>query len=280
MKITVVVDNCILPHARKAYLAEHGLSLLIETEAGKYLFDTGQGGAIIHNLGLLGVHSGELAAIILSHGHNDHTGGLAPLLAQAGRRLPVYCHADVFKPRYARTEGTARFAGLPYVKERLVSLGADFRLVDAPTALTPELVISGPVPRLTGYETGDVRLLAGGADGACSDVRDTVADDMAIYHRGEKGLTVISGCAHAGIINVIGYGMTVTGADRLHGLVGGTHLGPVGKGQQDETLAELVRMKPQLVAANHCTGFFLLARLYAEFGEKFLPAFVGTTIEI
>jgi 7,8-dihydropterin-6-yl-methyl-4-(beta-D-ribofuranosyl)aminobenzene 5'-phosphate synthase len=280
MKITVAIDNCILPKAKKPFRAEHGLALLIETAAGKYLFDSGQTDAAIYNLGLLGVHPGELAAIILSHGHYDHTGGLAAVLAQAGRRLPVYCHRDVFSPRFAVDGSEVRYAGLPWVKDYLVSLGADFHMVDEPLALTPELTISGPVPRVTGYETGDAHLMAADAAGACGCRQDTVPDDMAIYYKSEKGLLVISGCAHSGIVNVIRHGQSVTAADRLYGLIGGTHLGPAGAGQQDETLAELAALGPQLVAANHCTGFYMLARLYGQFGDKFKPAFVGTVFEV
>lgn len=280
MKITVAVDNCILPKAKKPLRAEHGLSLLIETAAGKYLFDTGQTDTVVYNLGLLGVHPRDLTAIILSHGHYDHTGGLAAVLGQAGRQLPVYCHRGVFSTRYAVDGSAVRYAGLPWAENHLVSLGADFRLVDEPLALTPALVISGPVPRVTGYETGDAHLKAAAADGGCDCRQDTVPDDMAIYHKGDKGLTVISGCAHSGIVNVIRHGFAVTGADRLHGLIGGTHLGPAGEDQQAATLAELAALDPQLVAANHCTGFYMLARLYGQFGTRFTPAFVGTVIEI
>lgn len=280
MKITVVVDNCILPKAKKPFRAEHGLALLIETADGRYLFDSGQTDSVVYNLSLLGVHPGELAAIVLSHGHYDHTGGLAAVLTQAGRRLPVYCHRGVFSPRYAMSEGIARYAGMPVAKDHLVSLGADFQLVDEPLALTPELILSGPIPRVTVYETGDAHLKAADADGACDCSQDTVPDDMAIYHKGAKGLTVISGCAHSGIVNVIRHGFSVTAADRLYGLIGGTHLGPVGEEQQQATLAELAGLDPELVAANHCTGFYMLARLYGQYGAKFTPAFVGTVIEI
>ncbi len=275
MKITVVVDNCILPKARKPFRAEHGLSLLIEEAGGRFLFDAGQSEVAVHNLGLLGVRPADLDAIILSHGHYDHTGGLAAVLAQAGKRLPVYCHPGAFADRYSLAGGAKRFAGLPHAREQLVSLGADFRPVREATALAPGLTVSGAVPRGTDFESGDPFLVAAGP----GEEQDTVPDDMAIFHAGDKGLTVISGCAHAGIINVIRHGLAVTGSPRLHAIVGGTHLGPVGEGQQEATLAELARLEPALVAANHCTGFYMLARLYAIFGAKFVPAFVGTVLE-
>lgn len=277
MKITVVVDNCIMPKTRKPFRAEHGLSLLLDTGDGRFLFDTGMSGEVaVHNLGLLGVRPGELDAIILSHGHYDHTGGLAAVLAQAGKRLPVYCHPGAFADRYSLAGGEKRFAGMPHAREQLVSLGADFRPVRAAEALAAGLTISGAVPRETAFETGDRFLVAAGPGGE----QDSVPDDMAIYYAGEQGLTVISGCAHAGIVNVIRHGQALTGVTKLHAIVGGTHLGPVGEGQQEATLAELERLGPSLVAANHCTGFYMLARLHAIFGAKFVPAFVGTVIEV
>ncbi len=280
MRITVVVDNCIMPKSKKPFRAEHGLSLLVETEGARFLFDTAQSEVAAYNLALLGVRPAELDAIILSHGHYDHTGGLAAVLVQAGKRLPVYCHPDAFASRYSVAGGATRFAGMPHAREQLISLGADFRPVAEPTELAPGLTISGSIPRVTGYETGDPFLKAAGADGCCCDDHDVVPDDMAIFFAGDKGLTVISGCAHAGIVNVIRHGLAVTGCDRLHAIVGGTHLGPVEKGQQEATLAELERLEPSLVAANHCTGFYMLARLYGIFGAKFVPAFVGTVIDV
>lgn len=280
MKVTVVVDNCILPKAGKPFRAEHGLSLLLETAGRRFLFDAGPSEAAVHNLGLLNVRPADLDAIVLSHGHYDHTGGLAAVLAQAGKRLPVYCHPGVFANRFSLTGGTVRFAGMPHVKEHLASLGADFCPVEKPTPLAAGLTISGPIPRGTDYETGDPFLMAADADGCCGRERDSVPDDMALFYGGGEGLTVISGCAHAGIINVIRHGLAVTDCTRLHAVIGGTHLGPACAEQQEATLAELVRMAPDLVAANHCTGFHMLARLYVLFGAKFVPAFVGTTMEI
>lgn len=280
MKITVVVDNCILPKARKPFRAEHGLSLLLEADGGKFLFDAAQSEVAVYNLGLLGVHPKELDAIILSHGHYDHTGGLAAVLAQAGKQMPVYCHADAFAARYSVAGGSSRYAGMPHAREHLASLGADFRSLTQPYTLAPGLIISGSIPRGTGYETGDPFLKTAGHDGCCGEEQDTVPDDMAIYRAGAKGLTVISGCAHSGIVNVIRHGMAVTGLDRLHAIIGGTHLGPVGKEQQEATLPELARLAPAVVAANHCTGFYMLARLYAAFGDRFMPAFVGTVVEV
>ena len=274
MKITVVMENCIAFGGKKPFRAEHGLSLLLHHAGVRWLMDAGQSDAALHNLGLLGVTPGQLEGFIISHGHYDHTGGLAPMLAQAGKTLPVYMAPEVFMRRYSRSGGVQRYIGVPYAREMLESMGADFCLVDQPRQLAENFWISGPVPRHTPFEMGD----AGFVDETGAD--DIVTDDMSLFHVGEKGLTVISGCAHSGLINIINYGFAITGCNRLHGVIGGTHLGPASSERQEATLEALAGFEPDFVAANHCTGFAMMTRLQAIFGERFIPAFVGTVVEV
>lgn len=273
MKITVVMENCVSFGGKKSFRAEHGLSLLIHHGGVRWLMDAGQTDAAFYNLGLLGVTPMQLEGFILSHGHYDHTGGLAVMLAQAGKTMPVYMAPEVFMRRYSRSGGAQKYIGVPYAREMLESLGADFCLVDSPRQLADDLWISGPVPRQTAFETCDA--------GFVNEVgeEDIVPDDMSLFHVGEKGLTVISGCAHSGIINSIHYGFEVTGCRRLHGIIGGTHLGPASPERQEATLAALAELNPDFIAANHCTGFAMMTRLQSIFGDRFVPAFVGTTVE-
>lgn len=273
MKITVVMENCISFGGKKSFKAEHGLSLLIQHEGLRWLMDAGQSDIALHNLGLLGINPGQLEGFILSHGHYDHTGGLAPMLAQAGKTMPVYMAPGAFMRRYTRSGGGQRFIGIPFAREMLESMGADFCLVDQPRQLADNLWLSGPVPRQTAYESGD----AGFVDE--TGANDIVPDDMSLFYAGDKGLTVITGCAHSGIINIINYGLKLTGCSRLYGVIGGTHLGPASAEQQEATLAALADFNPEIIAANHCTGFAMMARLQAMFGDKFIPAFVGTVVE-
>jgi len=278
MKVTIAVDNCVPTGARAPFLGEHGLSMLIETGDTRLLLDTGQSSAIIHNLSLLGVSPASLDMIAISHGHYDHTGGLYHVLNHAKKRLPVYVHEAAFKSRFSVSNGERRFAGIPYRKEQLSTLGADWQSVSQSQQLLPGLWLSGAVPRNTVYETGDQRLVASNPDSGC-DCQDEIDDDMALFYASEKGLVVISGCTHSGLVNMVKHGMAVTGATRLHGWIGGTHLGPVSAQQQDQTIAQLQAFKPEFVAANHCTGFRMMARLQEAFGECFIPAFVSTVIE-
>lgn len=280
-KITVAIDNSVPIGARAPFLAEHGLSMLLETGGERLLLDTGQSTAILHNLGLLGVAPSSLDLIAISHGHYDHTGGLYPILQHAAKSIPVYLHPDAFQARFSVSHGQRKFVGIPYPQDLLTALGADWQWVREPLELREGVWLSGAVPRTTDFETGDARLVLGAADatGVAQDaVRDELRDDMAFFVASEQGLVVVSGCTHSGLVNMVRYGLQVTGCTRLHGWIGGTHLGPVGKPQQDETIATLQRYAPDFVAANHCTGFAMMARLQQVFGERFIAAGTGTVI--
>lgn len=277
MKVTVVVDNSVPISARSPFLGEHGLSLLIETGTRKILLDTGQSSAVVHNLGLLGVHPRELDAITISHGHYDHTGGLLHILRHRRSPIPVYAHSGIFAKRYSVAGGGRAYIGAPFVKEEADLLGAEWVLADEPREIAPGLWFSGGMPRVTGFERGDTRLVIADEDGC--DCQDTISDDTALYYAGERGLIVIGGCTHSGLVNTIRRGFELTGQTRLAGWIGGTHLGPVAKEQQDLTLALLVEDPPDFIAASHCTGFDMMAALKSRFGPKFIAAFVGTVIE-
>ncbi|EGO62485.1 MBL fold metallo-hydrolase [Acetonema longum] len=277
MKVTVVIENSVPAGAKGPFVGEHGLSLLLETGTQKILIDTGQSGAVVHNLSLLGVHSRELDAIAISHGHYDHTGGLPCLLRHRRKPVPVYAHSGIFKKRYAVANGRRSYAGLPFTKEETDMLGVDWIFADEPMEIAPKLWLSGGIPRVTGFEMGDAKLVIPDVQGC--DCQDIVRDDTVLYYSGEQGLVVIGGCTHSGLVNAVTRGMELTEQTKLAGWIGGTHLGPVSQEQQELTLAMLEQYSPNFIAANHCTGFDMMAELKARFGKKFIPAFVSTVIE-
>jgi 7,8-dihydropterin-6-yl-methyl-4-(beta-D-ribofuranosyl)aminobenzene 5'-phosphate synthase len=278
MKVTVIIDNAVPIGMRHPFLAEHGLSLLIEHAGAKLLLDTGQSSAAVSNLSLLGIRASELDMLVLSHGHYDHTGGLFHLLQHARKQIPVYAHQRVFESHYSVSRGQRRFIGIPHPQPLLTALGAEWRFLEQPAEILPRLWMSGQIPRITDYEKGDAHLVTCGADG--TDCKYELQDDCSLFYAGPRGLVVIGGCTHSGLVNTVRWGMKVTGASRLAGWIGGTHLGPVGKEQQEKTLAQLESFASDVVAANHCTGFAMMAKLRERFGEKFIPAFVSTVIEV
>jgi len=277
MKLTVVVDNCVPINTVDPFLGEHGSSLLIETGKEKILVDTGQSSAVIHNLSLLGVHPQDLDAVVLSHGHFDHVGGLVYILKHRKTKIPVYAHPDIFTCRYSASRGKKRYVGIPQTKEELTLLGADWHFSSEPREIYPNLWFSGNIPRTAEFETGDINLKI--ADAAGCECQDLLQDDISLFYSNGNGLVVIGGCTHSGLVNTVRYGLQITKQEQLVGWFGGTHLGPVSSEQQNKTLAFLEEQSPGFIAASHCTGFAMMSELSQRFGNKFVPAFISTVIE-
>lgn len=275
MKITVVVDNCVPISTPSPFLGEHGASLLIENNNKLILLDAGQSSAVVHNLSLLGRHPAELDAIVISHGHYDHTGGLYHLLKHRRKPISIFAHPRIFDARYSIAGGRYHI-GIPYIKDELSSIGAEWQMFDKPIEIFSDLWFSGQIPRVTDYETGDRHLMT--CFEGC-DCQDNIDDDTSLFYKHEKGMVVIGGCTHSGLVNTVEYGFIITGKRNLYGWIGGTHLGPVSAEQQSKTLAFLEARKPEFLLANHCTGFHMMAKLYDKFGKRFIPAFVSTTFE-
>ncbi|MET1102074.1 MAG: MBL fold metallo-hydrolase [Pyrodictiaceae archaeon] len=277
-KLTIVVDNS-APHPTRL-LAEYGFALLLEDlELNKIiLFDTGATGhTLLHNLELLGVSPQDIDYIVLSHRHYDHTGGLVELLkARRGRPIDVIAHPDLFVPAYSSLGGVLRYIGVPFTREALEGLGARLLLVKKGIKITDNIMTSGEIPRRWGPEhtNGMLRLENG-------ELReDHILDDNALYVKTEKGLFVVTGCGHAGVENIISYGLKLTGQNTLYGIVGGLHLLGASIERLKEITEFLVSKKPKIVAALHCSGPLPQYPLSEKLGRAYVLAGVGSKIEI
>ncbi|HIE11838.1 MAG TPA: MBL fold metallo-hydrolase [Desulfotomaculum sp.] len=273
LKITVLSENTV--GAPLGLVGEWGLALLVETPDAKLLFDTGEQGFAVANAAALGIDLKTVDAVVLSHGHYDHTGGLKSFLRLRGR-IPIYAHPDVFALRYAALH-QERYIGIPFRRAEIESLGAEFVFVTGPKEIAPGLWVSGQVPRRTGFEKGDARLFCL-KDGARKP--DPFNDDMSLYAVTSKGIMVILGCAHAGVVNIVEHAREVTGVEKIYGILGGTHLGPVAEEQRRATIDYLQRLGLEFLAANHCTGLPVSAALAHRFGDRFRHAPVGSVFEL
>jgi 7,8-dihydropterin-6-yl-methyl-4-(beta-D-ribofuranosyl)aminobenzene 5'-phosphate synthase len=268
-------------------VAEHGLSLLLTVTRGErshtLLFDTGVSpNGMIDNMDRLQVDPKAVEAIVCSHGHFDHTGGLDGLVRRLGSvNLPVLIHPDFWNKRRVQLPG-GNTREIP-TTSRSALQGAGFEIIEErqPSFLFDQSVlVTGEVERTTGYEPGFPVQEAWLNDHWERD--PLVLDDQAIIiNVRDRGLVIFTGCGHAGIVNIARYALALTGASSVHGVFGGFHLnGPVYEPLIDRVCADLSAMNPSLVVPAHCTGWRAQHALARAFGPAFVPDCVGTRFEL
>ena len=270
-RITILVDNNIIPGM--GLMAEHGFSALIERPDTRILFDTGKGPALVHNSQVLGTPLTNLDAVVLSHGHYDHTGGLQHVVSQ-NYRINVVAHPNALAPHFVKkeTDPAPREIGLPYQPDELTMGGARFNLLDSFTEILDGIWFTGEVPRCVNMGQ-DERLLIKTAEGFGHDI---IEDDASLLLHTAPGPVVLLGCAHAGVRNILNHIESQTGVQRIHAVIGGTHLGFCPEQETDAVIEQFDRYGVQFVATAHCTGARPNERLKEHFGERFHDAWAGT----
>ncbi|HHV19527.1 MAG TPA: MBL fold metallo-hydrolase [Thermoanaerobacterales bacterium] len=273
-KATILCENCVL--GNEGAVAEHGWSIFIETNQGNFLFDTGQGKSIINNAQFFKTDLSTTKAIMLSHHHSDHTGGLLDVLSVTGP-VDVIAHPELFKESFhIQEKQKTRYIGIPFRRSVLESKGARFKFNTTWQEIVPELSLTGEIPRITDFEKGDKDLVI--RKGTQFE-QDLIMDDQSLVLETKRGLYIILGCAHSGIINILEYAIKKTGQDHICAIIGGTHLGLVGKEQQQKSIEALKKYDIDYIGVSHCTGLKTSMVLAQEFGEKFFFCNVGTVIE-
>lgn len=270
--IRILVDN----HADKGLVPEQGFALWIECGDKKILFDTGHSEALATNARLLGIDLGTTDILVLSHGHYDHTGGLAPVLRQA-HGVHVYCHAGTVQPRYAVREGQARPIHMPSASMAALDMlpGSRMHWVQQPVELLSRIGITGTIARETDFE--DV----GGPFYLDPDGRrpDPIEDDMALWIRTDEGIVLCVGCAHAGLVNTLNHVQRVSNDSRIRAIIGGFHLMNASPQRLDRTVAALRSLNPDVIMPCHCTGEAAFTFLRDALGDSVRKGAAGTSIE-
>jgi 7,8-dihydropterin-6-yl-methyl-4-(beta-D-ribofuranosyl)aminobenzene 5'-phosphate synthase len=270
VKIKILVDN----KADVGLRAEHGFSAWVEVPGLKLLFDTGQGRALEKNAISLGVELHTADALVLSHGHYDHSGGAAWIL-QSAPAMRLICHPKATLVRYGIRDAVAKEIGMPSASRNAIeSLPPDrLRWVTGPVQLAPGVGITGSIPRVTEYED------AGGPFflDATGNRVDPIADDVALWLRTDRGLIVVVGCCHAGLINTLRHVQRTAGTSAIHAIVGGFHFRDASAERMQSTLGALREIDPSVIAPCHCTGDNAVQVLESEFGDRVRPGSAGAT---
>ena len=273
VRLTVIVENTA---ERRGLLAEHGLAYWIEFGPQKVLFDCGQGVVLASNAYKLEVPLHTADAIVLSHGHYDHTGGLDEALRN-NLRCAVFAHPEVLTPRFARGDnGAVKEIGIPYSSERAMRQRLDLWVkTEKPTTVVDGLTATGPIPRVTDFED------TGGPFFLDRDFRqpDPIADDQALFFETDGGTVVLLGCAHAGVINTLRYIHTITDDRPIHAVLGGMHLVDASPERMSRTIEELRRLGVKCLGPAHCTGGAAVVALWSAFPGRCITCHVGTRFE-
>ncbi len=277
MKITIISENTV---GRRIGLGEHGFSAFIETDRGNYLFGTGSGHSVAKNSFALNKDLRSIRKIFLSHGHFDHTGGLPEVLNLRGR-VDVHAHPDIFLDRIHlsrenKTE-TKQFVGIPYKKRYLETLGAQFIFNKDFVEVEKGVFLTGEVPRKSPFEKPDPRLFTE-IDGKM--VLDLFRDDQSLILSTKKGLVLILGCAHSGMINIINHVIQKTGKKKFYAILGGTHLDFLTPEQMKASVKALEKVEVEKIGVCHCTGMRAAFRLQQKFKDRFFYGHVGSFIEL
>jgi 7,8-dihydropterin-6-yl-methyl-4-(beta-D-ribofuranosyl)aminobenzene 5'-phosphate synthase len=266
-------------------VAEHGFSALVTISKGgrehRFLFDTGTSpDGAADNMRRLEIDPAAIEAIVCSHGHFDHTTGIDGVIRAVGRaNMPVLIHPHFWRQRRIVLPGRDPI-DLPTTSKRaLAEAGFDVIEESQPSFLFGNSVlITGEVPRVTGYEPGFPPQQAW-LHGAWEPDPLVLDDQALIVNVAGKGLVVLTGCGHAGVVNIARYAQRLTGGEPLHAIVGGFHLnGPFFEALIPQVLDDLAALSPNWLVPGHCTGWRAQRAISARFGEAYVPNAVGTSL--
>jgi 7,8-dihydropterin-6-yl-methyl-4-(beta-D-ribofuranosyl)aminobenzene 5'-phosphate synthase len=286
LRITVIAEDSVLYES--PYLGQHGVSFLVTSErAGvtkNVLVDVAQNpSALLENMDMMDITPASIDAVILTHCHYDHTQGLTRVLKEIGKHdIPIIAYPDIFRLNFI-CDPHLRHVGVMDADKRanIEGAGGTLYLSKGPLEIMPGLLTTGQVGRTTDFEEVGISLFTI-EDGEVKP--DLMLDDISVIANVKgKGLVIITGCSHAGIVNITKQAIKLAGTPKIHGIIGGLHL-IEAMGAADirikKTAQALKEYDPDWVYAGHCTGFKAQVELYATFEDRFSPLHTGMIVEV
>jgi 7,8-dihydropterin-6-yl-methyl-4-(beta-D-ribofuranosyl)aminobenzene 5'-phosphate synthase len=264
VEIKIVVANSVY---QKNLLAEHGLSFWIKLGTKEYLFDTGQGLVLRHNLKELEIQLDSLNGILLSHGHYDHANGLKSLL-KAKPNLKLYAHSDIFLPKYSKKSSQLIDRGMNITRTDLQNFRPvnKAKQIDAGLWLTGEISLDNREAIMKAKykvkENEEIKL-------------DPFKDDQAVFIESKAGIVVLLGCSHSGVIYTLKQIRKLTAGKKIAAIIGGMHLIHADQKRIDKIINYLRKLDFDLLVPLHCTGFKAAAQMKAVFKERVVAGGVG-----
>lgn len=278
VRMTILAENRV--GLSIGLIGEHGFCAHLAVDGYQVLWDTGQGYALIHNAPKLAIEFDRIKLVCLSHGHYDHTGGIAPLLRQNGG-AELILHHSAFERKRARRELLGKMVefpvGMPQKQPELTRLGGRVIFVEDHLEVAPGVHYFTSIPMTTPFENINGDFFVEGPNG---NRPDRFTDDAALGVVTDQGLSVILGCAHRGMINTIKHIMDYLGVDRLHSVWGGTHMIERSAEEIEATLEALKELQIKKIGAGHCTGFQNELLLAKAFPHEYQAACVGVIAEL
>ena len=278
-----IVERVVPGRLKKPLLASHGLAYLITLNRGgklsRILMDAANSPLpLFNNLEALEHDLNDIDAVVLSHGHPDHYGGLFEFLGRrTGGPMPVYLHPDVFFPKVLVTP-RGRIGPWVLDRDQLMAAYVELHENQGPQLALDQVLLTGTVEATTSYEKplpGFRRKVAG------QEEQDLFPDEQALVADVEgRGLVVIGGCSHPGIVNMVKYAQKLTGVQKISLILGGFHLTPHGDDMIRDTIQGLKELNADLIIAGHCTGFRALTKLAIAFPDTFMVSCVGTKVMV
>ncbi|HOR42202.1 MAG TPA: MBL fold metallo-hydrolase [Atribacterota bacterium] len=283
MSLTVVAEDSVLYES--PYWGQHGVSFLVEAYHHNIrkntLVDVGQNHeALLHNMKEMNISPEIIDSIVLTHCHYDHTLGVVEMLRAIGKEdLPVIAHPSIFRLNFIDNP-YLRHVGVMQVdsRDQIEANGGTLYLTDDPFQLMPGLITTGEVKRQTDFEEVGIALKTINEEGKI--IVDSMDDDISLVANfKDKGIVIITGCSHAGIVNIVKQAVEISEKENIESIIGGFHLVEAPLDRIKKTVEALSEFDINTIFAGHCTGFRAQAELYHIFKDKFLPLQTGMKFE-